>query len=131
MAGTYLPGSAAMRFRASAMSASRSPKSVAPVGHASAHAVCLPARTRSGHMMHLRTRGIVFVHSYFGTPNGQATMQYRQPMHLSASYETGPSLCLTSAPTGQTETQVGSRQFMQSLRMYFSPPEVSATYVNL
>ncbi len=74
-----------MRSCASLMRSSRSPNFVAPVGQISAHAVCLPAATRSGHIMHLRTRGFSECHSYFGWANAQATMQYRQPMHFQTS----------------------------------------------
>ena len=48
---------------------------VAPVGQISAHAVGLPATTRSGHIMHLRTRGFSDPHSYLGWAKAQATMQ--------------------------------------------------------
>jgi hypothetical protein len=44
-------------------------------------------------------------------------MQYRQPMHLLASYTTGPSGVFVKAPTGHTEAQVGSLQCMQSFRL--------------
>src|SRR4051794_15188616 len=53
-----------MRFLASSSNVSRSPNSVAPVGQISAQAVCLPAATRWLHMMHLRTPGTAFSHSY-------------------------------------------------------------------
>ena len=64
-----------MRARASARSAARVPNFVAPVGQAVAHAVASPWARRSAHMSHLRTRGRVLPHSYFGTLNGQASMQ--------------------------------------------------------
>src|SRR3972149_4019272 len=96
---TYLPGSCSMRWRASRIRASRSPNLVAPVGQISAQAVGFPAAVRLEHMSHLRTRGNNLFHSYLGTLKGQATMQYRQPMHFFSSYSTGPRGLLVSAPT--------------------------------
>src|SRR3989338_2513641 len=61
--GTYFPGSALIRSYAILISSSRSPNVVAPVGHASAHAVGRPLETRCGHRMHLCTRGNVLFHS--------------------------------------------------------------------
>src|ERR1035437_276447 len=42
-------------------------------------------------------------------------------MHFSASYTTGPSEVFCKAPTGQTETHVGSAQCMHSRRLNRSP----------
>src|ERR1039457_1748661 len=42
-------------------------------------------------------------------------------MHFDWSYTTGPKAVFCSAPTGQTETQVGSAQCMQSRLLYLSP----------
>src|SRR5208337_3737657 len=115
-----LPGLSWIRFFASSSDLSRSPNLVAPVGQASAHAVCLPSATRLLHMMHLRTPGTALFHSYLGTPKGQAAMQYRHPMQRLLSYVTGPSAVFFSAPTGQTEAQAGSSQFMHKRRMNLS-----------
>jgi hypothetical protein len=109
-----------IRSCASRMRSSRSPNFVAPVGQISAQAVCLPATTRSGHIMHLRTRGFSECHSYFGWANAHATMQYRQPMHFHTSYTTGPSLVLWNAPTGQADAHAGCSQCMHSRRMNLS-----------
>jgi hypothetical protein len=40
-------------------------------------------------------------------------VQYRHPMQRSLSYTVGPSARFVQAPTGQAETQSGSRQCMQ------------------
>src|SRR6478672_10610552 len=42
-------------------------------------------------------------------------------MHFEASYVTGPCAVFLRAPTGQTDAQEGSWQFMQSRRMNLSP----------
>src|SRR5271157_825247 len=118
-----------MRSCASLMRSSRSPNFVAPVGQISAHAVCLLAAMRSGHIMHLRTRGFSERHSYFGWLNAQATMQYRQPMHFQTSYTTGPASVLWRAPTGQADAQAGSSQCMQRRRINFSSLETTTVYL--
>src|SRR6266853_855607 len=111
------------------MRSSRSPNLVAPVGQISAHAVCLPAATRSGHIMHLRTRGFSDPHSYLGWLKAQATMQYRQPMHFQTSYTTGPSFVLWNAPTGQAEAQAGCSQCMHRRRMNLSSLVITTVYL--
>src|ERR1017187_2521044 len=111
------------------MRSSRSPNLVAPVGQISAQAVCLPAAMRSGHIMHLRTRGFSDCHSYLGWANTQATMQYRQPIHFQTSYTTGPSFVLWKAPTGQTDAQAGCSQCMQSRRMNLSSLVMTTVYL--
>ena len=60
--------------------------------------------------LHFRTHGIVYSHSFLGISKGHATMQYRQPIHLSKRYDTGPSGVLISAPTGQAAAHAGSLQ---------------------
>src|SRR5271165_2043918 len=84
---------------------------------------------RSGHIMHLRTRGFSERHSYFGWLNAQATMQYRQPMHFQTSYTTGPASVLWRAPTGQADAQAGSSQCMQRRRINFSSLETTTVYL--
>src|ERR1700757_5081113 len=125
----YLPGSAAMRARSTARSSSRGPNFVAPVGQAAAHAVARPCETRSAHMSHFLTRGSVLLHSYLGTLNGQASMQYRQPMHLFSSYTTGPAAVFWKAPTGQAETQLGTLQCMHISRAKRGPRRLTTENV--
>ena len=68
---------------------------------------------RSLHMSHF----IIWSSSamYFGTPNGQASTQFEQPMQrgLSADCTTPSSVCLI-ASAGQTWAQVGSSQCMHT-----------------
>ena len=54
--------------------------------------------------------------TYFGTPNGQASTQFEQPMHrgLSADCTMPPSVCLI-ASAGHTSAQVGSSQCMHTI----------------
>src|SRR6185436_1620462 len=53
--------------------------------------------------------------SYFGTPNGQASTQFEQPMQRGVSelWTTPSGVCLI-ASAGQTCAQIGSSQCMQT-----------------
>src|SRR5450631_441451 len=118
-----------MRSCASLIRSSRSPNFVAPVGQISAHAVALPATTRSGHIMHFLTRGFSDFHSYLGWANAQDTMQYRPPIHFQTSYTTGPSVVLWKAPTGHTDAHAGCSQCMHSRRMNLSSLARTTVYL--
>ena len=54
--------------------------------------------------------------TYLGTPNGQASTQFEQPMHrgFRADCTMPPSVCLM-ASAGQTWAHVGSSQCMQTI----------------
>src|SRR5436190_21268234 len=128
----YLSGRSAMRLCASASISSRVPYSRASAGHAFTQAgvSMLPAKrllsasfvacplneigsgcaTRSEQCVHFEILGASEFHSAVGTSQGHASWQYRQPMHSSSSYLTGPSGILSSAVVGHAETQAGSRQ---------------------
>ena len=69
--------------------------------------------TRSAQCVHFEIFGASEFHSEVGTSQGHASWQYRQPMHLSSLYDTGPSSCRKSAVVGQAETHAGSRQWRQ------------------
>ena len=73
-----------------------------------------PREVRSEHMSHF----IIWSNSatYFGTPNGQASTQFEQPMQrgLSADCTMPSSVCLM-ASAGQTWAQVGSSQCMHTI----------------
>ena len=66
---------------------------------------------RSAQCVHFSIFGASLSHSAVGTPHGHARTQYRQPMHLSASYVVGPSGCRSSAVVGQADSHAGSRQW--------------------
>src|SRR6187397_651512 len=66
--------------------------------------------TRSEQCVHFEIFGACEFQSDVGTSHGHASWQYRQPMHSSSSYLTGPSACRCSAVVGQADTQAGSRQ---------------------
>src|SRR3954468_24325978 len=67
--------------------------------------------TRSAQCVHFEIFGASEFQSEVGTSHGHANWQYRQPMHSSSLYETGPSDSFWSAVVGQAETQAGSRQW--------------------
>src|SRR5687767_2640838 len=69
--------------------------------------------TRSAQCVHFEIFGASEFHSDVGTSHGQASWQYRQPMHSSSSYVTGPSASRCSAVVGHAETQAGSKQWRQ------------------
>ncbi len=62
-------------FSAAAQSQTDAQAGAQSSGQASAQAVGFPATTRSAHMVHFWTLGRSLLHSYFGTPKGQAAMQ--------------------------------------------------------
>src|SRR5579862_3879654 len=66
------------------------------------------------------------------TCQGQAWMQYSQPMHTAGSITTGPSSYLVMASTGQTAAHSGYSQCMQLLRpqMLPSPSSTGGCIVN-
>ena len=135
MWSTYFVGLSAMRLCASARRSSRVPNFRQSAGHALTHAgvmidsihalvssfvSAVPFRwsgagwlVRSAQCVHFSIFGARLSHSAVGTPHGHAHTQYRQPMHLSASYVVGPSGCLSSAVVGQADSQAGSRQWKQ------------------
>ena len=104
-----------MRSCALASISSRVPKCRQSAGHALTHAgvridsihalvssfvSAVPLResgagwlVRSAQCVHFSIFGARLSHSAVGTPHGHAHTQYRQPMHLSASYVVGPSGC--------------------------------------
>src|SRR4030042_325190 len=81
----YLSGFDSILFLASARSSSLSPNFKAPEGQAFTQAGSIPAVCLLMQKVHLRIQGNGLSHSKAGTPNGQATMQYRQPIHLPSS----------------------------------------------
>src|SRR5574341_386780 len=111
-----------MRALATSMSSLRFPNVRAPDGQTSAHAGPFPSACRLAQKVHFRTRGALLSYSYFGTSNGQAIMQYLQPMQRDASYVTGPVGCLTIAWTGQADAHAGATQCMHWRFTNRSPP---------
>src|SRR5262249_62040003 len=63
---------------------------------------------RSAQNVHLWMAGITLSKSNFGTTNGQACMQYRQPMERHELKTTGPSSVLVRAVVGHGDAQAGS-----------------------
>src|SRR6185295_1294707 len=91
----------------------RGPKMTAFVGQTAVHAGSSPTARRCRQNSHFTMAGFSAAHSNFGTWYGQATSQYRHPMHLLGSHATTPSLVrLKSASNGQADTHAGSRQCM-------------------
>src|SRR5262245_36103858 len=106
MWSTYLSGRAVIRLFASASISSRSPNRSASAGQALTQAgveilsrnpllsiwvsgaplraVATGWLTRSAQCVHFSILGARESHCAVGTSHGQASMQYRQPMHLSA-----------------------------------------------
>ena len=133
MWSTYFVGLPPIRLWASASISSRVPKWRQSAGQALTHAgvrmfsrklldsagvSAVPLRetgagwlVRSAQCVHFSIFGASLSHSAVGTPHGQARTQYRQPMHLSASYVVGPSGCRSSAVVGQADSHAGSRQW--------------------
>src|SRR5215813_1945691 len=131
----YLSGRFEIRLRASSSISSRSPNRKASAGQALTHAGTaifapkeLPSSAlslcpfldkgsgcsdRSAQCVHFCILGASECHSAVGTPQGQAQMQYRHPMHLLASYVTEPSGCLFRAVVGQADAHAGSKQWRQ------------------
>src|SRR5512146_2495750 len=72
---------------------------------------------RCRHSSHFTIFGVMLAHSNFGTSNGHATWQYRQPMQLSLSYATTPPAAFWRAPAMHTEVQAGSTQCMHCIFM--------------
>src|SRR5579883_135688 len=102
-----------MRRCASASKSERLPQTTACVGQTCVHAGCdtvLPTMCR--HSSHFTIFGLMVSHSNFGILNGQATWQYRQPMHSTGSQPTTPCGSLCSAFIGQPDTHAGSTQCM-------------------
>src|SRR5262245_51824981 len=95
---------------------SRSPNEMAWVGHTWAHAGSLPTAMRSAQNVHLWIAGTTRWKSNFGTTNGHACMQYRQPMQRHELKTTGPSGVFRSAVVGHAEAQAGSTQCMHKRR---------------
>src|SRR5690606_35289708 len=57
-----------------------------------------------------------YADTYLGTPNGQASTQFEQPMHRGFSDDcTTPSSFCLMASAGHTSAQVGSSQCMQTM----------------
>src|SRR5262249_45364747 len=102
-----------MRRFASASRSERLPYITACVGHTLVQAgsdTVLPTMCR--HSSHFTIFGFTTSHSNFGILNGQATWQYRQPMHSFEVQPTTPCGSLCSASIGQPDTHAGSTQVM-------------------
>src|SRR4030095_3201629 len=90
------------------------PKSRASTGQACTQNGCLSSLRRSLHIVHLLA---LLVMSFFViTSQGQAWMQYSQPMQVSWLMTTGPSSYLVIASTGQTAAQAGKAQGQELVR---------------
>src|SRR5512140_3902358 len=98
---------------------SKSPKNRACAGHASTHAGCRSVSgseaswMRSTHSVHFFI--VPDAGSSSRAPYGHAQAHRLQPMHLSWSTRTIPSLRLYDAPVGHTVTHSASSQCMQDI----------------
>src|SRR5450759_2484564 len=107
--------SSSMRALPVASISSRGPKNSACAGHVFTQAGWSPWPTRSSHRVHLLETPKFG--RYLGTSNGQAALQYLQPMHLVLSSLTVPLSSLLMALLGQTGRQAGSVQWKHAFRM--------------
>ena len=90
------------------------PYQSASLGQTDAHIGLSPSLVRSVHMSHFIIWSISAM--YFGTPNGQASTQFEQPMQRGFNADcTMPfSVCLI-ASAGHTSAHVGSSQCMHTI----------------
>src|SRR5918999_2570307 len=101
-------------FLALSAISSENPKSSASVGQACTQNGCLSSLMRSLHMVHLLALPVMSF--LLMTSQGQAWMQYSQPMQTSLLMTTGPSSYLVIASTGHTAAHAAKLQCMQLLR---------------
>src|SRR4051812_38271981 len=92
---------------------SRSPETIAFVGHTTSHAGCIPSSTRCAQKLHLAA--VCELGSMCSASYGHAFMHALQPMQRSESKSTIPSSRLYSAFTGQISTHGASVHWLQRI----------------